>query len=248
MSTRIFIKKRGFAYGCKLKVIGMCVFFSKFDMQAVEALGYTTRTEAMRAISAKLGNANQYLKRRRDEFDVFMDNDRKGQRNRKPTRAVKDFHEELKDLAFEEFREKIKGIIDASEMRAVGRAVYPDDLPDNSVKYLEGKKKTVAVNTYERNPAARKLCIDYYGAACFICGFDFGKEYGEECEGFVHIHHLKMISETDGEYAINPINDLRPVCPNCHMVLHSKKEGCYTIEEVRSMLKRRMFDTHKASD
>ena len=27
------------------------------------------------------------------------------------------------------------------------------------------------------------------------------------------------------------------VCPNCHMVLHSKPDGFYTVEEVRDMLK-----------
>jgi DNA invertase Pin-like site-specific DNA recombinase len=25
---------------------------------------------------------------------------------------------------------------------------------------------------------------------------------------------------------VDPINDLRPVCPNCHLALHSKKIGC----------------------
>jgi hypothetical protein len=113
-------------------------------------------------------------------------------------------------------------------------AVYPDDLPDKSNEYHEGKKKKVAVNIYERNPAARQSCIKHYGATCFICGFDFGKVYGKECEGLIHVHHLKMISETDGEYVINPIDDLRPVCPNCHMVLHSKKD-IYTIKEVKFM-------------
>lgn len=115
-------------------------------------------------------------------------------------------------------------------------SVYPDDLLDNSNEYFEGEKKTVLINTYERNPAARKVCIVKYGAICFICGFDFGKVYGDECEGLIHVHHLRMVSKNDGEYILNPIDDLRPVCPNCHMVLHSKKEG-YTIEEVKNMLK-----------
>ena len=115
--------------------------------------------------------------------------------------------------------------------------VYPDETPDDSPEYREGKKKSVIVNTFERNPAARLLCINHYGAVCAICGFDFGKTYGLECEGMIHVHHLKMISEADREYVVDPINDLRPVCPNCHMVLHSKKEG-YEIAEVQAMIKR----------
>lgn len=120
--------------------------------------------------------------------------------------------------------------------RYIGKLpVYPDDLPDDSPEYREGKRKSVKVNIYERNLAARQACIDQYGAICYICGFNFGETYGEEFEGMIHVHHIKMISELDHEYIIDPINDLRPVCPNCHMVLHSKKSG-FTIDEVKAML------------
>ena len=214
--------------------LSVCAYFlSKFDMQAVKSLGYTTRTEAMTGISISLGKNNQYLKRRRDEFDVFMDNGRKGQRNREPSSAVKNFHEELKGL-----EDKVKRIIGEQEKHVSNRIIYPDDLFDDSLEYLEGKKKMIAVNIYERNPIARKRCIEHYGAICCICKFDFGKNYGEEHGGLIHVHHLKKISEINEEYAVDPINDLRPVCPNCHMILHSKSEG-YTIEEVSAMLKRK---------
>jgi len=113
--------------------------------------------------------------------------------------------------------------------------IYPDELPDESPEYLEGRKKSVLVNTHERSPAARQACINHYGAVCFICGFNFGEVYGKDCEGMIHVHHLRMISESDSEYIIDPISDLRPVCPNCHMVLHSTQEG-YTIDEVKAML------------
>ena len=113
--------------------------------------------------------------------------------------------------------------------------VFPDELSDDSAEYIEGKKKSVLVNQYERDPKARSVCINHYGANCFICGFDFGEAYGKECEGLIHVHHLRKISETDGEHSIDPIEDLRPVCPNCHMVLHSKKEG-YSIDEVIKMI------------
>jgi predicted HNH restriction endonuclease len=114
--------------------------------------------------------------------------------------------------------------------------IYPDELPDDSPEYREGKKKSVTVNVYERNPAARQACINRYGSTCYICGFDSGKKYGKDFEGMIHVHHIKMISETDHEYTVDPVNDLRPVCPNCHMVLHSRKNGV-TIDEVRAMLR-----------
>jgi len=213
-----------------LKLSYCAYFLSKYDMQAVKYLGFNTRDEAMTSISKALGKGNNYLKRRRDEFDVLTDSHRKGQRNRSPISGVLRIHQELKGFSFQELANKVQQIL------VVSGAIYPDDLPDDSVEYREGKKKTVAVNVHERDPRARRACIKHYGAKCLICDFDFGKVYGVECEGMIHVHHLKMVSESGSEYVVDPINDLRPVCPNCHMVLHSKNGGIYTIDEVKDML------------
>lgn len=32
--------------------------------------------------------------------------------------------------------------------------------------------------------------------------------------------------------ALNTTENLAPVCPNCHMILHAKEDGAYTVEEV----------------
>ena len=61
------------------------------------------------------------------------------------------------------------------------------------------------------------------------------KTYGEIGKKFIHIHHLVKISDIKEEYMIDPIEDLRPVCPNCHAMLH-KKEPPFTIEELKGML------------
>ena len=61
------------------------------------------------------------------------------------------------------------------------------------------------------------------------------KTYGEIGKNFIHIHHLVKISDIKEEYMIDPIEDLRPVCPNCHAMLH-KKEPPFTIEELKGML------------
>jgi 5-methylcytosine-specific restriction protein A len=36
---------------------------------------------------------------------------------------------------------------------------------------------------------------------------------------------------------VDPIADLRPVCPNCHAVIHLNKQP-FTIEDVQAMVKR----------
>ena len=80
--------------------------------------------------------------------------------------------------------------------------------------------------------------MEHYGAKCFICGFDFGSAYGELAHGFIHVHHLKRLAEIGAEYVVDPIRDLRPVCPNCHAVLHMKTPP-FEIEEVQEQLSRR---------
>ncbi|MCL2298933.1 MAG: HNH endonuclease [Firmicutes bacterium] len=115
--------------------------------------------------------------------------------------------------------------------------IYPDEVLDDSVKHKEGKQRQVTINIYERDQKSREECIRHYGAKCTVCGIDFGKAYGPEFKGMIHVHHLKMISGTDGEYEINPIDDLRPVCPNCHMVLHKRKNDPYKPEHIEQELR-----------
>lgn len=121
-------------------------------------------------------------------------------------------------------------------IRIIDKLIYPDEISDNNSKYVEGAKKQITINAYERDPKARIKCIEKYRAICDICEFDFGKTYGKDFEGMIHVHHLKPISECDGAYVVDPIKDLRPVCPNCHMVLHAKQD-VYSIDEVKSFLK-----------
>jgi hypothetical protein len=112
--------------------------------------------------------------------------------------------------------------------------IFPDEV-DTFTEIQEGCVKVVTVNVHERNPAARQKCIDYYGTICAVCGIDLGNIYGVEFSGKIHVHHLKPISEYDEEHIIEPINDLRPVCPNCHMVIHCRKDKPYSIEEVKAL-------------
>jgi predicted HNH restriction endonuclease len=118
--------------------------------------------------------------------------------------------------------------------------LYPDEI-DSDDGIPEGAKKSIIVNAYERDPKARKQCIEHFtgvlgGVKCSICGFDFGQVYGADFEGKIHVHHIEPLSKIRKTYKVSPINDLIPVCPNCHLVLHSKKDGVYTPEEVRGMI------------
>ena len=112
--------------------------------------------------------------------------------------------------------------------------IYPDEIADDP-NYLEGAKKATLVNAYERNSAARNKCIEHFGYDCAVCKFNFSKEYGQLGVGFIHVHHLVDLAEIENEYHVDPIKDLRPVCPNCHAMLHKRKPS-YSITELQSYL------------
>ena len=101
--------------------------------------------------------------------------------------------------------------------------------------YMEGAQKTILTNRYERNPKARARCIAVHGSACKVCGFDFGAVFGEAYAGKIEVHHIKPISEIGENYVVDPKRDLVPVCPNCHMMLHSSPDGVFGIKELKSM-------------
>lgn len=113
---------------------------------------------------------------------------------------------------------------------------YPDEVRDSEL-LTEGAVKQISVNRYERDKNARTLCVEHYGLSCSVCQFDFEKVYGAHGAGFIHVHHLTPISTIEREYEVNPIEDLRPVCPNCHAMLHRSKK-LLSIEQLKNIIRR----------
>lgn len=112
--------------------------------------------------------------------------------------------------------------------------IFPDEVNPIGI-FREGAVCQVSVNAYERNPLARKKCIVHYGTSCFVCGFNFGKVFGELGKGFIHVHHLRPLSEMAEEHEVDPVEDLRPVCPNCHAMIH-RRSPPLSIEEIKALL------------
>lgn len=131
-----------------------------------------------------------------------------------------------------ELENALKKLIDTNTIDNDERNVA--EISGNQAKYLyEGAKKQITVNAYERNRKARNICIKKYGYKCFACGFDFEKKYGIIGRDFIEVHHIKPLHKINESYCIDPIADLRPVCPNCHAMLHKAN---ITIEELKAIL------------
>ncbi len=103
--------------------------------------------------------------------------------------------------------------------------------------YREGSASTTLLTIYERNNNARQTCLKHWGYSCAVCGFNFEKAYGEYGKKYIHVHHTTPISTIKHEYEINPITDLKPICPNCHSMIH-KTFIPLTIEELKQKMNR----------
>ena len=82
----------------------------------------------------------------------------------------------------------------------------------------------------------KKECIDYYGAICDICGFDFGYTYGEAYEQCIDVHNQKDVQGEEILPTTHPTEDLIPICHNCHQVIHSVVPAL-SVDEMRKMVK-----------
>jgi 5-methylcytosine-specific restriction protein A len=95
----------------------------------------------------------------------------------------------------------------------------------------------VEVNRYERDRRARKTCLSHWGYRCMVCGISFQEGYGPLGEDFIHVHHTIELSLVPPDYHVDPIADLRPVCPNCHAMLHRTRPAM-TIDALKKILRK----------
>ncbi|WP_026549424.1 HNH endonuclease [Arthrobacter sp. Br18] len=101
--------------------------------------------------------------------------------------------------------------------------------------YPQAALTRVSMNRYERDPEARRICLAQHGFSCAVCRFDFEAAYGPIGRGFISIHHLVPASQLSSGYELDPIQDLLPLCPNCHAMAH-RRGVALTPAELRRMM------------
>ncbi len=129
-------------------------------------------------------------------------------------------------------------------LKQVGKCWYASDdeignlLPeevDTSEQFIEGASQKVSVNVFERSADARAKCIEHYGYVCAVCSFDFENVYGDIGKNYIHVHHIVPLSEVRKEYVLDPIEDLIPLCPNCHAIIHRARPALL-VEQLKQYL------------
>lgn len=117
-------------------------------------------------------------------------------------------------------------------------AIFMDEVETGTIDpevFSEGGSTERQITIFERSKSAREACLKEFGAGCFVCRFDFAKTYGSRFAGYIHVHHLTPISSRKTGHELDPKRDLRPLCPNCHYVLHLRNPP-YTVEEIRHFI------------
>ncbi|WP_244786435.1 HNH endonuclease [Cupriavidus pauculus] len=114
-----------------------------------------------------------------------------------------------------------------------------ESAPDNAAKGLpEGAKLRVEVNRYERSPVNRAACIEHYGLRCQCCHFDFAEFYGELGDGYIEVHHRTPVSKLGPDYIVDPVEDLVPLCGNCHSMVH-RTDPPMRVEQLNALVEAR---------
>ena len=107
---------------------------------------------------------------------------------------------------------------------------------DSIAQLTEGNLKTIAVNAFERNPVARRQCLEHYGVSCQCCNFNFYNIYGELGQNYIHVHHIIPLAKIRKNYQVDPTKDLIPLCANCHAMIH-RRNPPLSIEELKEIIK-----------
>ena len=187
-----------------------------------------TMSELLTTYSKNFSMPDSSLKRLRDEYDAFFSH-RAGYKGAEKRKSRKKTHDLLNNLSEADLHNKVVKILTSE----------PIELTESEQEYggplWEGQIIQVQINKYERNRYARRACLEHHGTTCKCCYRDLGKIYGEIAQGVIEVHHIKPIAEIGKGYHVNPINDLVPLCPNCHRVIH-KKNPPFTVEELSASI------------
>ncbi len=115
------------------------------------------------------------------------------------------------------------------------------ELAEDTASSLEGRLIETWSTRRERDAKNRALCLEVHKYRCVVCKMSFLEEYGEIGRDFIHVHHEHPLASSDAENgSIHvPASDMKPVCPNCHAMLHrgmnAQRGEVRSIAELRSI-------------
>jgi len=206
-------------------------YLAKFP-DAYQKLGLGNQTNTHKLIAVKLNVTESSFRMLRDEYDGFYDN-RKGFPHPYKRKSRVEYKTKFENIQLEDYVSMIHQILQNYDI--INFDQYNDDnIATDS--FIEGKGIKITINKYERSLDAKNKCIEFYGRKCTVCGFEDFNIFGDNIK-IVEVHHLVPISQISENYKVNPVKDLRPLCPNCHRAIHNRKPP-YSIEDLKKIISR----------
>lgn len=114
-------------------------------------------------------------------------------------------------------------------------SALPMDLEVDARGWAQGTAHGVA---WERDPLVRAFCIRYHGTRCQVCQIDLAQRYGPIGASATEVHLLHPQMFKDASVAPDPVEDLIPVCPSCHVMLHIGRSEPMPLEDLRRWMTR----------
>lgn len=154
-------------------------YLSKFDSIGLEAIGFSSFTEAFNALGYAIGTKPASIKNYRDEFDPYNKNPRKGWHKRKMREYCKEIFDTFSTYSLSDFVNLINSFL--VENYDIGRTLIDDIATDSQVK---NTSDTIAKRLITGKSAEEFFKINYHlnhefsnyklqDTTNLACGFDF---------------------------------------------------------------------------
>jgi predicted HNH restriction endonuclease len=118
------------------------------------------------------------------------------------------------------------------------QSLWAPNTEQDDVNTLESfaDEKSKFITYYERDRKNRAAAIRIHGYRCKGCDISMEEKYGSHGKDFIHVHHIKPVSQFEMPKEIDPALDLTVLCPNCHAMVHKSRSTTLSIEELRSII------------
>jgi hypothetical protein len=116
-------------------------------------------------------------------------------------------------------------------LESVSYSHSSDDTSDDILSAIEGEPGSSSAKR-KRCSELRLAALKKWGNRCACCGYSFADVFDHLRRDCIEIHHLNQLSLNPGRLVT--VDDLRPLCPNCHRAIHTRNPA-YSVIELKKM-------------
>lgn len=116
---------------------------------------------------------------------------------------------------------------------------------DEDETVLEGRVTAIDARRRTRSRRLREVALQHFAGAdgrliCAACEFDFEAKYGGRGAGYIEVHHRRPLFMYEGDdleqTLAGALENLVPLCSNCHRMLHRSRADVWTVEQLRASM------------